>query len=171
MSFRSKEPTRLCLCGGMSGPTPPDLFDDAINSFLTSFPKSVVLVYGGVSTGLVGRVAEEAGRQGVTLEGALIPMEKPDQSLMLSTVKEFDTYDARQEYLFETASTIFFLPGGLGTFHEFFTFLLKNKLSNQKKEIVVLNWRDYFTPVRTLLQDAVASGFLGEADLSFLLWR
>lgn len=168
--FRSKS-QKVCLCGGMQGPTPPESFDADIRAFVGAFPLDTPVIYGGVTTGLLGRVAASLAVRGVSLEGALIPEERTHQQDHLARVHLFDSYDDRQDYMFSVASVVYFLPGGLGTFHEFFTLLLRNKELKVPKEIILLNWLKCWEGARTLLTQAEHFGFLKAADLTSLQWR
>lgn len=164
---------RVCLCGGMSGPTPREAFDDDMATFVESLPKGASLLFGGVATGLVGRVASVAAQQGARIEGALIAEEECDRHPDLSQSRLFKTYDERQTYMFESSSTIYFLPGGLGTFHELFDFLLRNKVRRQKgllppKQLILVDGNRFWNPVHQLLSGAEKRGFLAAEDLASL---
>ncbi len=51
------------------------------------------------------------------------------------------------------------LPGGLGTFDEFFEVVTSAQLSVHEKPIVLINTRRYFAPLQSLLEHVVAQGF------------
>lgn len=160
--------TKVCLCGGMSGPAPAEFFDADIEAFVASLEPNTVILYGGVTTGLVGRVASVATRRNLPLEGALIPEEENFRHPVLRRQHHFLHYDERQSFMFNAVSTIYFLPGGLGTFHEVFDALLRNKGNPHPKRLILINWQRFWDPVKTLLQQAKDDGFLMQQDISSL---
>lgn len=170
MVLKQERLHKICLCGGMKGPCPPERFDAEISTFVASLSAGTSVVYGGVTTGLVGRVALALAERGVILEGALTPEEMTDKCDKLAQVYFFDSYDERQGYMFSVVSSVYFLPGGLGTFHELFSLLLKNKELREPRKVILLNWGGYWTPVKQLLSQAEESGFLKPEDLKALQW-
>lgn len=170
MALEPTRPLKVCLCGGMKGPCPPGRFDAETAAFADSLPAGTSVVYGGVTTGLVGRVALALAERGVILEGALTPEEMTDKCDKLAQVYFFDSYDERQGYMFSVVSSVYFLPGGLGTFHELFSLLLKNKELREPRKVILLNWGGYWTSVKQLLSQAEESGFLKSEDLKALQW-
>jgi uncharacterized protein (TIGR00730 family) len=56
------------------------------------------------------------------------------------------------------------LPGGLGTFEEFFEVLTWAQLGLHRKPIVVLDIDGYYRPLIELLDHAESSGFMRPAD-------
>lgn len=160
----------VCLCGGMTSPDDPDFYRDDVERFaerLVAQGESVVC--GGVTTGIIGQFADVFTAKGGRLEGALIPEEIADRRSDLATVYRFDTYDERQDFMFSASPSVFFLPGGLGTFHEFFSLILKHKMKDPSlpanQTVTLLNWKDFWTPVSSLLGNAYRSGFVELDDI------
>jgi uncharacterized protein (TIGR00730 family) len=61
------------------------------------------------------------------------------------------------------------MPGGIGTFEEFFETLSWAALKLHQKPMGVLNIAGYFDPMLALLDHAVAEGFLRPKHLGLLI--
>jgi uncharacterized protein (TIGR00730 family) len=65
------------------------------------------------------------------------------------------------------ADAFVILPGGLGTFDEYFEVLTTTQLRVHAKPIVVIDVENYFASLRELLQRVVAEGFARAEIASF----
>ena len=61
------------------------------------------------------------------------------------------------------------LPGGIGTFEEFFEILTWAALGLHNKPIGVLNVEGYFDPLLAMLEHAVAEGFVRVEHLDLIV--
>ena len=61
--------------------------------------------------------------------------------------------------MMDRASGFIVLPGGLGTYDEFFEVLTSAQLGVQNKPIIVVNVNGYFDPLEAMLQASVKGGF------------
>ena len=52
------------------------------------------------------------------------------------------------------------LPGGIGTYEEFFEMLTLKQLGRHNKPMVMLNTRNYYGPMAAMLQNTVDEGFM-----------
>lgn len=159
----------------MTTPRVPSLYKSEIENFADYLAcMGEAVLYGGVTTGLVGQIADAFVAKGGRLEGALIPEEEADQHPDLERIHRFATYDERQNFMFARSERVFFLPGGLGTFHEFFSLLLKHKMKDPalllEQKIVLLNWKGFWNPVFSLLKESSQQGFLGTMDFSKIVF-
>ncbi len=67
----------------------------------------------------------------------------------------------RKARMFAAADGFAILPGGIGTLDEFAEVLTGAQLRQHAKPIVLINIKDYFAPLRALLDHFVAQGFAG----------
>ena len=72
-----------------------------------------------------------------------------------------DTMNDRKARMFEAADGFAILPGGLGTLDEFAEVLTGAQLRQHAKPIVLINIKNYFAPLLTLIDHFVAQGFAG----------
>ena len=70
----------------------------------------------------------------------------------------------------ELADAFATLPGGIGTFEEFFEILTWGALGFHRKPIGLLEVGGYFDPLRALLDHAVRAGFVREGELDHLIF-
>jgi uncharacterized protein (TIGR00730 family) len=61
------------------------------------------------------------------------------------------------------------LPGGFGTFEEFFEVLTWSQLGYHRKPCGVLNVAGYFDPLQAMMDHAVAEGFLRPAHRALVI--
>jgi hypothetical protein len=57
------------------------------------------------------------------------------------------------------------LPGGIGTFEEFFEILTLRQLKRHDKPIILYNINGYYNQIRKLLEQAVDEWFMTEEQL------
>jgi len=62
------------------------------------------------------------------------------------------------------------LPGGIGTWEEFFESLTWNQLGIQSKPIILLNIENYYAPLQTFVKHAVQEGFLPQSTSDELIF-
>ncbi|HWA88855.1 MAG TPA: TIGR00730 family Rossman fold protein [Rhizomicrobium sp.] len=119
------------------------------------------LVFGGGYIGLMGEVAHAAREAGAYVTGVLPDflrhLEPPsrDTQRMLITDNLFE----RKRLMLELSDGFAVLPGGLGTYDEFFEVITAAQLDVFDKPIVLLDTKDVFAPLVALLDATIASGF------------
>ena len=55
------------------------------------------------------------------------------------------------------------VPGGIGTFEEFFEILTLKQLGRMNKPIMLFNLNGYYDPLLRLLEETIAQGFMKPA--------
>lgn len=124
--------------------------------------RRVGLVYGGGRVGLMGVVADAALALGGEVVGvipeALMTLEVAHHGLtelhVVPGMHERKALMARRSQAFLT------MPGGVGTFEEFFEILSWAALGIHQKPIGLLNVEGYFDPLIALLEYGVNEGFV-----------
>lgn len=129
------------------------------------------LIFGGGKNGLMGAVA-----RGVTAEkgksiGIAPKFFKPDGVLYEECAEFIYTEDmrSRKKQLEEKCDAIVVLPGGIGTFDEFFEVFTLNALGQSNKPIALYNVKGYYTKLTDLINHAVREGFLEKRVADTLL--
>lgn len=127
------------------------------------------LVYGGGAVGIMGAISDAVVEAGGSVIGvipqALRDMEQGRDDIDLRIVSDMHE---RKALMYELSDAIVVLPGGIGTFEEFFEVFTWAKLGFHSKPIIVFNVGDYYTPLVELLGHAEQSGFLWPTDRSLV---
>ena len=130
------------------------------------------IVFGGGSNGLMGILADSA----IENQGYIIGVitERLDDIEVghpgLNELVVVDTMHARKKLMAEKSDAIICLPGGVGTWEEFFESLTWNQLGIQSKPIVILNIENYYATLKEFVNNAVAEGFLPKSTSKELIF-
>jgi uncharacterized protein (TIGR00730 family) len=120
------------------------------------------LIYGGGRVGLMGVVADAVLEQGGRAIG-VIPEPLASREIAHHGLTELhvvaDMHE-RKAMMAGRAHAFLTLPGGIGTFEEFFETLSWAALGLHQKPMGILNVGGYFDPLLALLDHAVAVGFV-----------
>jgi len=124
--------------------------------------RSLGLVYGGGAVGLMGEIADAVQAHGGTVTGIiteyLMDLERGrtacDDLIIVRTMRE------RKQRLAEHGDAFLVLPGGLGTYEEFFEILVGRHLKEHDKPIGVVNWLGYFDPFMDMMRHGMQHGFI-----------
>ena len=119
------------------------------------------MVFGGGGNGLMGEVARAAQNGGAQVQGimpaflqALEPPVSEEEKLIVTPhIQE------RKALMLKMSDAFLVLPGGLGTFDEFFEVATEAQLGVHKKPIVVVNVDGYFDALDAMLHAIVERGF------------
>ncbi|MBK8149668.1 MAG: TIGR00730 family Rossman fold protein [Acidobacteria bacterium] len=120
------------------------------------------LVYGGGKVGLMGVIADEVMRGGGTVVG-IIPDSLERKEVGHREVTELlvvDSMHERKAKMAEFADGFIAMPGGIGTFEEFFEILTWAQLGFHNKPCGILNIAGYYDGLLALCDNAVTEGFL-----------
>ena len=71
-----------------------------------------------------------------------------------------ETMRQRKQIMEERSDAFVMLPGGIGTFEEFFEILTLKQLGQHQKPIVIYNVNDYFKPLIDMLETAINQDFM-----------
>ncbi|HEX6929321.1 MAG TPA: TIGR00730 family Rossman fold protein [Gammaproteobacteria bacterium] len=120
------------------------------------------LVYGGGRVGLMGEIASavlEAGGQAVgVIPEALLKREVGHGAL--TRLEVVDSMHTRKARMAELADGFIAMPGGFGTFEEWFEIITWAQLGIHDKPCVLLNVAGYFDPLLELIAHAVDERFI-----------
>lgn len=120
------------------------------------------LVYGGNALGLMKTVADAVRAGGGKVIG-ITPQLFVDSGCDDKDCEELIVTPGmrqRKELLEARGDAFIALPGGLGTFEEFFEILAAKSLKLHYKPIVLLNTAGYFDPLIQMLQHGIEHGFI-----------
>lgn len=120
------------------------------------------LVFGGGAHGLMGAVVRGVNKaNGFSLGIAPKFFDKGD--VLYKQCSEFvftDTMRQRKQLMEERSDAFIMVPGGIGTFEEFFEVLTLKQLGQLNKPIGVFNVNGYYDDFIAMMQNAVAQKFM-----------
>ncbi|MGZ8900251.1 MAG: LOG family protein [Limisphaerales bacterium] len=124
--------------------------------------KRIRLIYGGGKTGLMGVVADAMLEAGGEVIGVIIPSMN---TLALAHVglTQMDVVEgmhARKARMHELADGYIAMPGGFGTFDELFETVTWAQTGAHEKPVGLFNIRNYYAPLLSAIDHAVAEGFI-----------
>jgi uncharacterized protein (TIGR00730 family) len=162
---------RICVFCGSSPGARPDYAQAArqLGQALTS--RDIGLVYGGGRVGLMGEVADSVLEAGGEVIG-VVPQGLADKEVAfteLSDLRVVPSMHERKALMVELSDAFIALPGGLGTFEEFFEVLTWAQLSLHQKPCGLLNVAGYFAALMNFLGHAVKEQFIKPEHRSILL--
>jgi uncharacterized protein (TIGR00730 family) len=152
----------ICVYCGSADHLHADYFEAATAMGALLARSGIQLVYGAGKTGLMGAVADgvlQAGGcvTGVTPENLNTPQLIHAGLTHLEVVPDIQTRKARMSAL---ADAFIALPGGFGTFDELFETLTWVQIGIHRKPVGILNTRNYFDPLLSVIQKAHEEGFI-----------
>jgi uncharacterized protein (TIGR00730 family) len=157
-------------CGSNPG-TDPAFARCAASLGQTLAERGIQLVYGGGHVGLMGTVAAAVLAHGGEAHGviteALQAKEIAHQGL--TSLQVVGTMHERKAVMADAADAFIMLPGGFGTFDEFFEVVTWNQLGILAKPCGILDVAGFFAPLRALLDRAVTAGFMPSAHRDMVL--
>jgi hypothetical protein len=120
--------------------------------------RGAVIVYGGGSVGLMGVLADAGLAAGGRVVG-VIPRQLVTAEIAHAGLTEqivVETMHERKAIMSERAAGYVILPGGFGTYEEFFEIVTWKQLGMHDKPIVLLNVEGFFDPLLGQIERAVA---------------
>jgi uncharacterized protein (TIGR00730 family) len=128
------------------------------------------LVYGGGNNGLMGVMATAALAAGGRVVG-VIPhalVEKEWAKLDCTELHVVDNMHERKRMMAERADAFLALPGGIGTFEEFFEVWTWRQLGYHDKPVGLLNLHGYYDALLAFLQSGVKHGFMSDWQMDLV---
>ena len=160
----------LCVyCGSKPG-TDPAFTQSAVQVGTWIGQHGGQLVYGGGRNGLMGIVANATMAAGGRVIG-VIPralVEKEWAHTECSELHVVETMHERKQMMAEKADAFVALPGGIGTFEEFYEVWTWRQLGYHNKPIGLLNVNGYYEPMLDFLNGVVQHEFMGEWQMDLI---
>ena len=130
------------------------------------------IVFGGGSNGLMGILADSAIDAGGHITGIITEQLNNIEvgHKGLSELVIVETMHDRKKEMAERSDAVVCLPGGVGTWEEFFESLTWNQLGLQSKPIILLNLDDYYSLFSEFVEHSVAEGFLPRSTANELIF-
>ena len=128
------------------------------------------LVYGGGNNGLMGVLADATLQAGGRVVG-VIPQSMVEREWAKRDCTELHVVEnmhQRKSLMAERADAFLALPGGIGTFEEFFEAWTWRVLDFHRKPVGILDLDGYYAPLLQFLRQSVAHGFMNDWQMEML---
>ena len=115
------------------------------------------VLYGGTTCGLMKIVADAHKKAGGQVIG-IIPEYMIDKGIQhpdLDELHKVADLRPRKQAMLEKSDYIVALPGGIGTYDEFFDLLTMKQLGRHNRPMFLLNLDNYFAPLLALMQHGI----------------
>ena len=154
--------TSICIfCGSSSGTNANyENATDAIGREIAA--RDLKLIYGGGGLDLMGTLitaAREVGCETLGILPEFLTTNQPAIDAFGDHILVDDIFE-RKSLMLENSDIFAVLPGGIGTYDEFFEILAWKQLGQAKQNIGLLNIDNFFDPLITLLDQGVTEGFI-----------
>ena len=158
---------RICLYGAAS-PTIDPAYIQATEEFGKEMAcRGHSLVFGGGGRGLMGAAARGIHAGGGHILGIIPRFFAEDDiestSELCDDVLETDTMRQRKQLMEENADAFLMVPGGIGTYEEFFEILTAKQLCRHNKPIAIFNLMGYYEPLNRLMEEGIRQNFIKES--------
>jgi hypothetical protein len=161
----NNKPAICVFCGSSFGTNPR--FREAARTLGAGIARlGFSLVFGGGGLGLMGDVALAAQEGGAAVQGIIPaflqslepPVSAEEKLIVTPHIQE------RKALMLQMSDAFVVLPGGLGTFDEFFDVATEAQLGVHTKPIIVVNVDGYFDALDAMLHAIVKAEF-ARADI------
>lgn len=153
---------RVCVFCGSSLGVKPEYAEAAVTLGGLLARRGIGLVYGGGNVGLMGVIANAVLNAGGEVIGviphALATREIEHQGL--TQLHVVDSMHTRKAMMADLADAFIAMPGGVGTFEEFFEAVTWTQLGVHRKPCGLLNVAAFYTPLAAFIDQAVSEGFI-----------
>jgi uncharacterized protein (TIGR00730 family) len=128
------------------------------------------LVYGGGHNGLMGVLADSAALAGARVVG-IIPRSMVEREWARTACDELivvETMHERKRIMMERADAFLALPGGIGTFEEFFEAWTWRQLGFHDKPVGLLNLGGYYDALLDFMRHTTRVGFVSDWQMDLI---
>lgn len=125
------------------------------------------LVFGGGATGLMGAAVRGLSENGGNSLG-IAPRFFDKPGVLFADCTEFiftNTMRERKQLMEDNSDAFIIVPGGIGTFEEFFEILTLKQLGRHNKPIAIFNINHYYDDIEAIIKKASTEGFLKDEHL------
>jgi hypothetical protein len=162
----------VCVYCGSSDKMHQDYLEAARQMGAALAGRGLQLLYGAGRTGLMGALADGALEAGGEVIGIIPAIFNTPQLAHcgLTRLEVVESMHQRKTRLAELADAFIALPGGYGTFEEFFEILTWAQIGLHSKPIGLLNSHHYFDPLLAMVEHARAEGFIYDEHRALFTW-
>lgn len=152
----------ICLYGASSNAIAKSYINPTEELGAKIAERGHTLIYGGGGAGLMGAAARGVYSRGGRIIG-VVPSFLNVDGILFDNCNEMiftETMRERKQLMEEKSAAFVMVPGGLGTFDEFFEILTLKQLGRHSKPVAVFNINGYFDSLIEQLKNAVHKQFM-----------
>lgn len=155
---------RICVYGAAS-PTIDKIYIDTVEEMGREMvARGHSLVFGGGGNGLMGAAARGVRDAGGYIFG-VIPKFFDEEKVeaicdFCDELVQPDTMRERKQIMEDNADAFIVVPGGIGTFEEFFEILTLKQLCRHNKPIAIYNINGYYNEINYAMEQAIKKSFI-----------
>jgi len=155
---------KICVFGAAS-----DRIDKAFIDAVEKIGEEIAkrghsLVFGAGGTGLMGAAARGVTREGGEITGVIPHFFREEAVEVIydkcTEIIYTDTMAERKSKMGELADAFIIVPGGIGTFEEFFEILTLKQLGQHTKPIALFDINGYYDGLEKFLEYSIETGFI-----------
>ncbi len=122
------------------------------------------LIYGGGASGLMGACARGVARAGGTVIGVVPGFMSSYEPIFegCTDIIKTETMGQRKQIMEDNADAFIIVPGGIGTFDEFFQVLTLRELDRHNEPIVLFNVEGFYDSLIQVIEECIEKGFIRE---------
>lgn len=161
----------ICVFAGSSVGNHTEYAQQARQLGMEIAKRGITLIYGGSKLGLMGEAANGALSLGGKVIG-IIPAGLVRTEVVhtgLTELIQVQDMHERKATMNRLSDGFVALPGGFGTFEEWFEVLCWSQLGIHEKPVALLNVQEYYTPLIHMLEQSVQAGFAQDQHRQLIL--
>lgn len=151
----------ICVFGASSSELEQIYYDEAFEMGAELARRGNKMVFGGGTSGLMGAAARGAASEDGKITG-VAPKFLDEPGILFDGCTEFvftETMSERKKLMEDISDAFITLPGGIGTFEEFFEVLTLKQLGRHSKAIAVLDTKGYYEELDVMMRRSVLEKF------------
>lgn len=155
---------KICVYGAASPTIDPKYIEKVEILGKEMVKRGHSLVFGGGGNGLMGAAARGVRSEGGRILG-VIPAFFEDEEIeaicdFCDELIEPETMRERKQIMEDNADAFVVVPGGIGTFEEFFEILTLKQLCRHNKPIAIYNLMGYYDELNAVMEQAIKKNFI-----------
>ncbi len=157
---------RICVYGAASPTIDPEYMELVEQMGKEMVSRGHSLVFGGGGNGLMGAAARGVRSVGGHILG-VIPKFFDEENVeaicdFCDELIQPNTMRERKQIMEDNADAFIVVPGGIGTFEEFFEILTLKQLCRHNKPIAIYNLKGYYDEINHAMNEAIKKNFIRE---------
>ncbi|MDR2293418.1 MAG: TIGR00730 family Rossman fold protein [Prevotellaceae bacterium] len=162
---------RICIFCSSSDKIDPAHFDAAEKIAFELTKAGCVIVCGGGSHGLMGKIIETSVKNGGYVIGVIPEFMRTVEwdSKDLNELIVVEDMRERKKRMIENADAIIALAGGCGTLEELMEVITLKRLGKFTKPIIILNTNGFYNHLKELLDKMINENFMNKQSID--IWK